>query len=229
MFKPKIVEKTNAHGGALSQHSRGIFISFEGPEACGKTTQIRQLAAHLEREGRAVFVTREPGGTRIGESIRSIVLKKGGNLDMCPETELLLFVASRAQLVREVIVPELEKGTCVLCDRFLDSTTVYQGAARCLEASVVDFINRFAVGNVLPDWTILLDIPPEVSRARIQGREDPIPDRIELESGDFYQRAREGYLALAKAFPNRFFVIDGTQSEKITEDIIWKELERKFG
>lgn len=221
--------KKDAQKKENSTNPIGIFVSFEGPEACGKTTQIRRLAARLEREGNPVLVTREPGGTRIGESIRSIVLNKVSNLEMCAETELLLFTASRAQLVREVIVPELEKGTFVLCDRFLDSTTVYQGIARRLAQSSVDLINRFAVGDLLPNLTIVLDIPPEVSLDRMKGREDPLPDRIEKESREFYQRAREGYLALAKSLPKRFFVVDGTQSGDAIENVIWMELERRFG
>ena len=144
-------------------HDKGILISFEGSEGCGKSTQIRRIADRLEDiDHREVVVTREPGGTLIGEDIRHLLMHKEEGEAMFPETELLLFAASRAQLVREVIFPAVEEGKIVLCDRFLDSTTVYQGVARQIAEDPVTQINNFAVGEIIPDLTVILDIPPEL-------------------------------------------------------------------
>jgi len=189
----------------------GLLVSFEGSEGSGKTTQIEMLVPHLEKLGREVVVTREPGGTAIGEDIRDILLRGNGSEAMSPETELLLFAASRAQLVREVLVPSLKAGKVVLCDRFLDSTTVYQGAARSISPGPVHEINKFAVGSVLPNLTIVLDVPAEVSIQRVKHRASDLSDRIERENIDFYRIVRDGYLLLAKQMPGRFHVIDGTK------------------
>lgn len=204
----------------------GLLISFEGSEGSGKTTQIELLVPRLEKLGREVVVTREPGGSRIGEEIRHLLIRADGSEQMCPETELLLFAASRAQLVREVLVPSLHAGKVVLCDRFLDSTTVYQGAARSLAPDPVDQINKFAVGNVLPDLTIVLDVPAEVSIQRVKHRASDLPDRIERENIDFYRVVREGYLLLAKSMPGRFQVIDGTKPSGTIEKDVWKAVKR---
>jgi len=210
-----------------AQHS--FFISFEGSEGSGKSTQIALLAERLKAEGREVVVTREPGGTEIGEEIRHLLKHADSGRAMFPETELLLFAASRAQLVREVIRPAQEAGKIILCDRFLDSTTVYQGVARKLSADPVAGINRFAVGEILPSLTVVLDLPAEVGLARARGRPSAKPDRMEQESLDFYQRVRDGYLLLARSLPERFLVVDGTlPTEQITE-IIWKEFKRRHG
>ena len=143
-------------------HEKGILISFEGSEGCGKSTQIRRIADRLEDiDHREVVVTREPGGTLIGEDIRHLLMHAEEGEAMFPETELLLFAASRAQLVREVIFPAVEEGKIVLCDRFLDSTTVYQGVARQIAEDPVTQINNFAVGEIIPDLTIILDITPK--------------------------------------------------------------------
>lgn len=190
----------------------GLLISFEGSEGSGKTTQIEMLVPHLEKLGRDYVVTREPGGTAIGEDIRDILIRGNGSEAMTPETELLLFAASRAQLVREVLVPSLRAGKIVLCDRFLDSTTVYQGAARSISPGPVNQINQFAVGSVMPNLTIIFDVPAEVSIQRVKHRASDLPDRIERETIDFYRIVREGYLLLAKQMPGRFHVIDGTKS-----------------
>ncbi len=208
---------------------KSFFISFEGSEGSGKSTQIDLLATRLEHEGYDVVVTREPGGTEIGEEIRHLLKHAQSGQGMTPETELLLFAASRAQLVREVIVPALRAGKVILCDRFLDSTTVYQGVARQLSEDPVAIINRFAVGDILPALTVVLDVPAETGLARARRRPTELPDRLEQENIDFYQRVREGYLLLARAMPSRFLVIDGTQpSEKIT-DLIWHEFKRRHG
>jgi dTMP kinase len=145
---------------------------------------------------------------------------------MCAETELLLFAASRAQLVREVIAPALVRGATVLCDRFLDSTTVYQGIGRNLAQDPVERINRFAVGNVLPDVTVVIDVPTDVSLARIRQRASDLPDRMERENIDFYNKVRDGYLVLAKGMPERFVVIDGTKGEDVVAKRIWTEVQR---
>lgn len=201
--------------------SNGYFITFEGSEGAGKTTQISRLAESLEKEGYPVLVTREPGGTAIGEEIRHILKHTGSSRNFFPETELLLFAAARAQLVREVLVPAMEKGTVILCDRFLDSTTVYQGVARRIASDPVSQINTFAVGDLVPDLTFIIDIPAEVGLQRIRHRVSEFPDRMEQENIDFYQRVREGYLILAKAVPERFHILDGTQSIDQVAAEIW--------
>jgi dTMP kinase len=209
--------------------SAGKLISFEGSEGSGKSTQIARLAQHLQKIGRDVISTREPGGTEIGEQIRNIIVHNSKGDEMCAETELLLFAAARAQLVREVIAPALIRGTFVLSDRFLDSSTVYQGVARNLSADPVNQINLFAVGNVVPDLTIVIDVPTEVSLARIRQRASDLPDRMERENIDFYEKVREGYLVLAKGIPDRFFVVDGTLSEDVVEKKIWAEVQKRLG
>ena len=207
----------------------GKLISFEGSEGSGKSTQIARLARHLQSRGRDVISTREPGGTDIGEQIRTIIVHNSKGDEMCAETELLLFAAARAQLVREVIAPAMVRGTVVLSDRFLDSSTVYQGVARNLSVDPVNQINRFAVGNVLPDLTIIIDVPTEVSLARIRQRASGLPDRMERENIEFYEKVRAGYLVLAKGIPDRFFVVDGTLSEDAVEKKIWSEVEKRLG
>lgn len=207
----------------------GLLISFEGAEGSGKTTQIELLVPRLEKLGRQVKVTREPGGTEIGEEIRHLLIRSNGSEPISPEAELLLFAASRAQLVRQVLVPALAKGTIVLSDRFLDSTTVYQGAGRSLSPDPVNQINQFAVGDVLPDLTIVLDVPAEVSMKRVKHRASDLPDRIEQENIGFYRIVREGYLLLAKSMPGRFHVIDGTQPQAEIEKEIWRAVKRLIG
>lgn len=211
----------------LTQKPAGKLISFEGSEGSGKSTQIARLAAHLQRSGREVLSTREPGGTEIGEQIRSIIVHNSKGDEMCAETELLLFTAARAQLVREVIAPALAKGVIVLSDRYLDSSTVYQGIGRNLAADPVAQINRFAVGNVMPDLTIVIDVPEKVSLARLKQRASDLPDRMERENIDFYRKVREGYLVLAKGMPERFVVMDGTKTEDSIEKKIWEEVQAR--
>jgi dTMP kinase len=148
---------------------------------------------------------------------------------MCAETELLLFAASRAQLVREVIAPNLIKGVIVLCDRYIDSSTVYQGVGRSLSLDPVQQINQFAIGNVLPDLTIVLDVPTHVSIARIKKRTSTLPDRMERENISFYKKVRDGYLVLARSMPERFFVVDGTLPEATVRKLIWDEIRKRIG
>lgn len=194
----------------------GRFISFEGSEGCGKSTQILRLATRFQLLGREVVQLREPGGTTIGETIRHL-LKHDESADaMTPEAELLLFAASRAQLVREVIRPALERGAVVLCDRFLDSTTVYQGVARRLDAAEVAVINAFAIGGILPDLTLLLDLDASEGRKRAASRSRD-KDRMEQEGVEFYESVRQGYLKLASAHPERLAVIDASGSIESVE------------
>jgi len=213
---------------AAQQSPSGKLISFEGSEGSGKSTQMSRLAAHLQKSGRDVVSTREPGGTEIGEQIRNIIVHNSKGDEMCAETELLLFTAARAQLVREIIAPALLRGAIVLSDRFLDSSTVYQGIGRNLALDPVNQINRFAVGNVMPDVTIVIDVPTETSLARIQQRASDLPDRMERENIDFYNKVREGYLVLAKGMPDRFVVIDGTQTPDVIEKKIWAAVKERL-
>jgi dTMP kinase len=207
----------------------GRLISFEGSEGSGKSSQIARLAAHLQKLGRDVITVREPGGTEIGEQIRNLIVHNSRGEEMCAETELLLFAAARAQLVREIIAPALLRGSTVLSDRYLDSSTVYQGVARNLSLDPVNHINHFAVGNVMPDLTVVLDVPEEVSLTRIRRRASDLPDRMERENIDFYTKVREGYLVLAKGLPERFVVIDGTQPEDVVEKRIWAAVKDRLG
>jgi dTMP kinase len=206
----------------------GKLISFEGSEGSGKTSQIARLAQHLQKLKRDVVTVREPGGTEIGEQVRNIIVHNSKGDEMCPETELLLFAAARAQLVREVIAPALMRGAIVLSDRFLDSSTVYQGIGRNLAADPVNQINRFAVGNVMPDLTIVIDVPTKVGLARIHQRASDLPDRMERENIDFYNKIREGYLVLAKGLPARFIVVDGTKDEATTQRRIWEAVKPRL-
>jgi len=205
----------------LKEKPTGVLISFEGSEGSGKSTQIAHLAGHLTEIGYDVVTVREPGGTEIGEQIRNIIVHNSKGEEMCPETELLLFAAARAQLVRESIVPALLRGAIVLSDRFLDSSTVYQGIGRNLALGPVNHINHFAVGNVMPNLTIVLDVPTKVSLQRIRQRASDLPDRMERENIDFYTKVREGYLLLAKEMPERLVVISGADKETNVEKAIW--------
>ncbi len=213
-----------------ASYKRGLFISFEGSEGCGKTTQIARLQARLLGMGAAagggVLLTREPGGTAIGDEIRQLLQFSPAGFSMRPETELLLFTASRAQLVREVIAPALESGVTVIADRFLDSTTVYQGVARKIDRDVVAFVNGFAAGGCVPDLTFVLDIDVELSQERIMGRPAPAGkvDRMERQPREFYERVRAGYLALAASDPGRMRLVDASRSALEVEGEIWNQL-----
>jgi dTMP kinase len=209
----------------------GVFITFEGSEGCGKTTQIHRLAARLEKGGTPILLTREPGGTPLGESLRHLLKFADEGKDMTAETELLLFAASRAQLVRRVIVPALEAGTWVIADRFMDSTTVYQGVARRLDHDAVRYINEFAVGEWLPDLTIVLDVNEEEARRRLLRRARPLgaPDRMEQMPPAFYEAVREGYLTLARDEPERFRVIQAGRSADVVEEEVWEHVRGLMG
>ncbi len=190
---------------------RGRFITFEGIDGCGKTTQFRLLGNSLRERGREVIETVEPGGTAIGQQIRRILLDPA-SADIQPRTELLLYFASRAQNVDQVIRPALDSGRIVLCDRFTDSTLVYQGSGRGIDTKVVLDLDRIACRGLKPDITILIDIDLETSLTRAKRRNDRVgqsESRIDEESAAFHERVREGYLALARNEPDRFIVIDG--------------------
>ncbi len=206
------------------------FISFEGGEAVGKSTQIARLAHRLTHLGHHVLVTREPGGTPLGESIRHLLKHAPEGRGMTSEAELLLFLASRAELVRKVIIPALDEGAWVLSDRFLDSTTVYQGAGRRLPVEIVERINAFSVGPHLPGLTLVLDLEPEIARQRLQERPKPTGDfdRMEAEPTEFYARVREGYYAVAKAHPLRVKILSGAGSVEETADLIWQQVAKVF-
>lgn len=194
--------------------SRGRFITFEGIDGCGKSTQLRTLAQSLRARGEAIVETVEPGGTAIGQQIRRILLDPAST-GIQPRTELLLYFASRAQNVEEVIRPALASGRTVLCDRFTDSTLVYQGSGRGLDVEVVRDLDRIACRGLRPDVTILIDIDLETSLARARRRNErigPSESRIDEEDAAFHERVRQGYLALAKAEPDRIIVIDGSAS-----------------
>jgi dTMP kinase len=207
--------------------SRQLFITFEGSEACGKTTQVRRLAARLDRLRVPHLITREPGGTPIGETIRELLQFAPHNSNMAPETELLLFEASRSQLVREVIKPALARGVCVISDRFFDSTTVYQGAARKLDRQMVERFNTFAVGDCIPDVTIVLDIDGAAAGLRMR-RERRELDRMEQQPAEFHERVRKGYRDLAEREPDRIVLIDGSQDADAIESDIWEKLSSRF-
>jgi dTMP kinase len=210
--------------------SRGAFITFEGSEGCGKTTQVKRLAMRLEQTGLRVLITREPGGTAIGEKIRDLLQFAPEGFAMAPETELLLFEASRSQLVRETIRPALEQGVVVISDRFFDSTTVYQGVARKLEPDIVATMNDFAAGRDRPDLTIILDVDVATARARMLRRVRPATeiDRMEQEPIEFYERVCAGYHELARREPARIRLVDGTRSPDEIESEIWREVSGRF-
>ena len=201
----------------------GFLLSFEGSEGCGKSTQIRLLRERLEKSGRRVEVLREPGGTEIGESIRHLLQHAKEGHRMTPETELLLFAASRAQIVREKIRPLVESGTFVILDRFLDSTTVYQGIARGLPLESVRAINHFAIGGTLPQLTLVLDMDSATAWQRIHqtGRE---LDRIESQPQSFFEKVRQGYLEVARSEPQRVKLIDASATPEAVHESIWQLL-----
>ena len=202
------------------------FITFEGSEGCGKSTQVQRLAVRLQRSGVPYLVTREPGGTPIGETIRELLQFAPHNSAMTPETELLLFEASRSQLVRETIKPALERGLCVIADRFFDSTTVYQGAARKLDRETVERLNAFVVGDCVPDITFVLDADAATAASRMQKPRKA--DRMEQQPAEFYERVREAYRQLAKRDLNRVVLIDGSRDADEIEQEIWQMLCSRF-
>ena len=198
----------------------GLFITFEGGEGSGKSTQARILYRRLSRLAFPALLTHEPGVTALGKKITRL-LKWAQGLDISPLSELMLFNASRAQLVREIIRPGLENGKIVICDRYTDSTTAYQGYGRGLALPEVAAVNMAATLGLIPDLTILLDIPIELGMARKRGERQ---DRFEVESAPFHRRVREGYLKLASAEPERWLVIDANKGKEDIAGEIWNRV-----
>ena len=194
----------------------GLFITFEGGEGCGKSTQSRLLLKKLEQQNVPAVLTHEPGGTALGNELRRALKRRWGSF-ISPLAELFLFVASRAQLVAELIRPALEEGKVVICDRFTHSTLVYQGCGRGLDWTAMEMVNNMATRNLDPDLIILLDISPEQGLARKRS----LKDRFEMENSSFHQRVREGYLKMAAAEPDHWLVIDASLPKARIAKIIW--------
>ena len=189
-------------------NGNGMFITFEGIEGCGKSTQARLLGDAIEKAGLPLLRTREPGGPAIAEKIRAILLDPA-NAEMLPETEVLLYMASRAQHTGQWILPALKAGKVVVCDRYYDSTLAYQGAARHIDPAAIRSQTEFATFGLVPDITVLIDVPVEVGLGRLDQSK---LDRLEAEDVAFHQRVRQGFLSVAKAEPYRYIVVDGTKT-----------------
>lgn len=198
--------------------NRGLFFTFEGIDGCGKSTQLKQIAKRMSEMFLPVVVSREPGGTEISEKIRDILISPQ-NREMVNECELLLYLAARAQHVKEKIIPELEKGHIVLCDRFQEATFAYQGFGRNIPMDFLKKVNSFATGGLNPDCTFIFDINFEVSAARML-KMNKVKDRLEQNDRDFYERISNGYRLLAKAEPDRIILLDGNRPiEEISETV----------
>ncbi len=227
IFAPSSYSQNPPRPPPLSSSSpTGFLLSLEGSEGCGKSTQIALLRSRLEQAGQAVEVLREPGGTTVGEQIRHLLQHSREGHSLTPEAELLLFAASRAQIVREKIRPLLAAGVVVIMDRFLDSTTVYQGVARGLPLASVQAINAFAVGETLPALTLILDMPAATAWQRIHasGRE---LDRMESQPLEFFEKVRQGYLTLASEQSQRLVIVDADQSPEAVHTQIWQHFETR--
>jgi dTMP kinase len=204
---------------------QGRFITFEGPEGCGKSTQIELLSDRLAAQGIPVLKTREPGGTATGEQIRGLLQHDAAGEPLAERAELLLFTASRAQLMDRMVLPSLERGEWVLCDRFMDSTMAYQAYARGMEIGLLDRINDFAVYGRKPDLTLLLDLEVECGLQRLQERYaggNGMHDRFEREALEFHRRVRAGYHQLTEREPERFRVIDSDRPIGAVAADVWK-------
>lgn len=204
----------------------GKFITFEGGEGAGKSTQLERLAARLRAEGATVLTLREPGGTAFGEKMRAVLKQPGSAI--VPAAEALLFAACRAQLVTEVIAPALAAGQTVLCDRFIDSTVAYQAAGRGLERPAIEAANRLACGTARPDLTFLLDLDPARGLGRAAVRDQGHADRFETLGEAFHQRVRAAYHGLVAEEPGRFRVVDAARPPAEVEEEIWHEAARRF-
>jgi len=201
----------------------GNLITFEGIDFSGKSVQANLLHGALKDRKLPVLILREPGGTEISEKIRSVLLDNA-NHKMSAMTEVLLYSAARAQMVRENILPNLEKGTVVICDRYFDSTTAYQGFGRRIDLDFIKKLNNFATEELVPDLTFLIDLDPKIALQRTKTD----LDRLEKEDSEFHQRVRKGYLEIARSNPDRFVVIDGTQSIEAIQDEIFMKIKLKL-
>ncbi len=213
--------------------AQGLFITFEGPEGAGKTTQLALLKEYWERRGKTVWITREPGGTPLAERLRNVVKHYSGDEPLYAETELLLFAAARAQHVRYAIQPALAAGRIVLCDRFTDSTEAYQGAGRAQSGAFVEALNEYVTGACRPDLTLLFDLAPEVGLARAAARalEARLPehgDRLEDEKLDFHRRVRARYLEIARRDPARVKVLDATLDIAALHELVIRTVENEL-
>jgi len=207
----------------MSNLNKGKFITFEGIDGCGKSTQVKMLVEKLTQLNMNVITIREPGGTRISESIREILLYRDTH-ELSERTEALLMTASRAQLTNEIILPTLDKGTWVIGDRYADSTLAYQGGGREVDIDSLNNLNRFATYDTVPDLTFFIDILPDEGARRQNTKQD----RIEQAGIDFQSRVRDQYLKLAEKYSDRIIVIDGQQNIDLIHNNIWKEFEQRM-
>jgi dTMP kinase len=218
----------------MTERRGGFFITFEGMDGCGKTTQMGLLAKRLREAGRAVVETYEPGGTPIGTQVRRILLD-AANQELCPTAELLLYFACRAQNVEQTILPALRRGGIVVSDRFTDSTLVYQGVGRGLGQDVVTALDRIACRGLKPDLTVLVDIDLDASLARAQsrnreltGKNAPSETRMDDQAVEFHQRVHAAYAALAAKEPDRFVIIDGRRGIQDVAEDVWREVNSRL-
>ena len=202
----------------------GKFITFEGIDGSGKTTQINLLEEKLSQQGISTLILREPGGTKLSEKIREILLDRE-NINLSPLAESLLFIAARTQLMEEKIKPSLERNQFVICDRYTDSTVAYQGYGRGLNVEYLEELNKFATDSIQPDITIILDIDPKKAAIRMAS---DMQDRLESTGIDFFLRVREGYYEIARRYPQRCVIIDGSQSESEVFELVLKEVNNKL-
>ena len=202
----------------------GKFITFEGIDGSGKTTQINLLEEKLSQQGISTLILREPGGTKLSEKIREILLDRE-NINLSSLAESLLFVASRTQLIAEKIKPSLERNQFVICDRYSDSTVAYQGYGRGLNVEYLEELNKFATDSIQPDITIILDVDPEKAAIRMAS---DVPDRLESTGTHFFLRVREGYYEIARRYPQRCVIIDGSRSESEVFELVLKEVNNKL-
>ena len=204
-----------------------MFITFEGGEGSGKSTAIKKIAELLTKEGKAILLTREPGGTPISEEIRNVILNKKNTM-MDKRTEALLYAASRRQHLIEKVWPAIKEGKIVLCDRYLDSSLAYQGGARNLGIDNVLNINKFATEDTYPDITFLFDLDPKIGLARINKNADREVNRLDLEKLEFHNKVRASFLELAKRYPNRFVVIDASKSSDEVANDVYQNIQKRL-
>ncbi len=200
-----------------------LFVTIEGPEGSGKTSAMQIVKARLESEGHSVVMTREPGGTKISEQIRNVILDPD-NTEMDPRTEALLYAASRRQHLVEKIWPSLQEGKIVFCDRYLDSSLAYQGVARGLGVDRILEVNSYATEGTFPDLTVLFDIDPVLGLERINRNKDREVNRLDMEKISFHNQVRSGYLELSRRFPERYFVVDASRPLEEVSAVVFKKI-----